>query len=498
MAERPRCALSVEQLESRDVPSAIGDVIPGHYIVTLRPGVDAGAFAAELQTHGRAVSHVYTHGLSGLSFTGAPLGFDPRVASVEPDRVVQIEGGPGKPTSPPPPPAQVVPTGVARVGGTDGKSYGQVNVAIIDTGIDASHPDLNVKGGYNFTTVKTQNWADDNGHGTHVSGTVAALDNSIGVVGVAPGAALWGIKVLNKFGNGWVSDIIAGVDWVTATRTDADTTNDIAVANMSLGFTGTSDALHNAIKASVAKGVVYVVAAMNNAADATTFSPAGYSEVITVSALADSDGKPGGLGGATSYGNDDTLATFSDYGSVVDIAAPGVDIYSTLPGGKYGTGSGTSMAAPHVTGAVVRYIAANGATKLTNADATVAARDALVAASQPMSDWGDNAVASDPDIYHEGTLYLSRDVAITALFLTPDNRVGVTVANLSATAQTAFTVELYDGTRLLATLTIEGLAGGGSQTLTFDYTATPGQTLTAKVRTAFDLDLTNNSLDLSV
>jgi subtilisin len=199
---------------------------------------------------------------------------------------------------------------------------------------------------------------DRNGHGTHVAGIAAAKDNSVGVVGVAPGARLWAVRVLNNSGKGSWSNVICGVDWVTA---NAGT---IEVANLSLGGSGsepaasgcsTGDPLHDAICRSVRAGVTYVAAAGNSSADAAGFVPAAFDEVITVSALADFDGQPGGGAAATCRPDtDDTLADFSNFGSDVDLIAPGVCISSTYRG-RYATLSGTSMASPHVTGAAALY-----------------------------------------------------------------------------------------------------------------------------------------------
>jgi subtilisin family serine protease len=242
------------------------------------------------------------------------------------------------------------------------------DVAIIDTGIELTHPDLNVF--KNVTYVRrTSSGNDDNGHGTHVAGTVAALDNSIGVVGVAPGARLWGVKVLDKNGSGYTSDVIKGVDYVTANAAS------IEVANMSLGG-GNSPSLNAAIASSVAQGVVYVVAAGNSAADAGNYSPANSPDVLCVSAIVDTDGTGGGLGPGTSYGADDTFASFSNYGSVVDIAAPGVNIFSTYKGQTYATLSGTSMASPHVAGVVALALAESN--KPLNADDVALVRQFII------------------------------------------------------------------------------------------------------------------------
>jgi subtilisin family serine protease len=274
------------------------------------------------------------------------------VASVEPDRIVSIA-------------AQTTPTGINRIDGElsstvsgNGSGTVSVDVAVLDTGIDVDHPDLNVVGGRNCSTG--QSYDDGNGHGSHVAGTIAAKDDGNGVVGVAPGARLWAVRVLNKSGSGSTSTVICGIDWVTA---NAQT---IEVANMSLGGSGSdsscggSDAYHNAICRSVQAGVAYTVAAGNSAANANSFRPATYAEVITVSALADFDGLTGGAGAATCRSDrDDTFADFSNYGSDIDLIAPGVCILSTYKGGGYATGSGTSMASPHVAGAAALYAASH-------------------------------------------------------------------------------------------------------------------------------------------
>jgi subtilisin len=270
----------------------------------------------------------------------------------------------------------------------NGSGSVDVDVAVIDTGIDPSHPELNVVGGINCSTGNSYN--DGNGHGTHVAGTVAARDNDIGVVGVAPGARLWAVRVLNNQGFGFTSDIICGVDWVTA---NAST---IEVANMSLSGTGTEpsgsgcatgNAYHDAICSSVAAGVTYAVAAGNQHVDAATRRPAAYDEVMTISALADFDGQPGGRAAPTCRADeDDTFANFSNFGADVDLIAPGVCILSTWKGGGYATISGTSMASPHAAGAAALY-------KSTHAAATPAqVKSALQAAGT--ANWNN---ADDPD-----------------------------------------------------------------------------------------------------
>jgi len=328
-------------------------------------------------SHGLGIGHVYQHALHGFS-ARVPQGrlnflqSDPRVLSIVPDQYVSID----KPCSTPPcggggggggGSTQTIPTGIFRINGKlssthsgDGTGAVNIDVAVIDTGIYA-HTDLNVVGGTNCTTGK--GYSDGNGHGTHVAGTIAAKDNNFGVVGVAPGARLWAVRVLNSAGSGTWASVICGIDYVTA---HAST---IKVANMSLGGSGSAGScndggLHEAICNSVNAGVTYVVAAGNESDDAANHVPAAYSEVITVSALADFDGEPGGLAAPTCRVDvDDTFADFSNYGAGVDIVAPGVCILSTWNDGGYNTISGTSMASPHAAGAAALYVATHpGAT----------------------------------------------------------------------------------------------------------------------------------------
>ncbi|MGD8902863.1 MAG: S8 family serine peptidase [Anaerolineae bacterium] len=336
--------------------SAAGNPTAAPYIIVFKDSVDPAAEAPGLaHAYGLQPGFVYQYALKGMSAvvpTGrlVALQHDPRVAYVVEDMERHIS-------------AQTLPTGISRIFADENANLDidgsddwrvDVDVAVIDTGIDFQHPDLNVVGGVNctdkiFNPTCTYGGDDDHYHGTHVAGTIGALDNDIGVVGVAPGARLWAVKVLNKRGSGWSSWIIAGIDWVAE---NADT---IEVANMSLGGSGFSQAEYDAIQGAVNKGVAFAVAAGNEDDDANNYSPGGFDNVLSVSALADFDGQPGGLGSPTCRDDqDDTLADFSNWGPEVDIAAPGVCILSTYPleQGEYGIISGTSMASPHVAGAL--------------------------------------------------------------------------------------------------------------------------------------------------
>jgi len=345
-----------------------GDQAAEPYIVVLENGAAAGKVANEhSRRYDAQVNHVFRSALRGYSARMSPraaerLQDDSRVLYVQRDGVARAS-------------AQSTPTGITRAAAVQSATAAidgadqrvDVDVAVIDTGVDLDHPDLNVNtaGAVNCSTGRSAD--DGNGHGTHVAGTIGAVDNAAGVVGMAPGARIWPVRVLNNRGSGSYSDIVCGIDYVTA---HAD---EIEVANMSLGGGGSddgscgntnNDAMHRAICGSVAAGVTYVVAAGNETDDAANHVPAAYDEVITVSALADFDGLPGGGAPATCRADqDDTFASFSNYGSDVDVIAPGVCITSTWKGGGYDTISGTSMASPHVAGGAALYAANNpGAT----------------------------------------------------------------------------------------------------------------------------------------
>lgn len=387
-------AAKAQAAPPEELPPSGMDRVPGQYIVVLRDSVeDVDRAAADIARQvGGAVGHTYSVALKGFvvrlpaQVEARRLQQDPRVEFVEQDRVAQaFDHAAGE-----------IPTGINRIDAELNHTTlagSGLGVAIIDTGIQLNHPDLNVVGKVSFVRA-TKSGNDDNGHGTHVAGIIGAKDNGVGVVGVSPGVDLYAVKVLNRNGSGFWSDVVKGVDWVTQNKSK------IAVANLSLGASGSEDgncgnsngdALHKAICGSTAAGVVYVVAAGNSSADAKNFLPAAYDEVITVSALADSDGQPNGTGPATSYGADDTFATFSNFGADVDVIAPGVAIRSTYLNGGYATLSGTSMAAPHVTGAIALWVAQHG--RPVNGDAKGAEVQSILAqSSQPVG-----AFKGDPD-----------------------------------------------------------------------------------------------------
>lgn len=390
--------------------------------------VDAHIRAVAGRNHVR-VNSVYANAVGGFSASLnrsqlAAISADPSVEVAIPDLAVSIDdssiGSAASVMRNVANPSWQVPAGVRRVGArsnavqtfTNRTNRVDADVAILDTGIERDHPDLNVVGGYNCTGPNRNKWDDNDGHGTHVAGTVGALDNNIGVIGVAPGVRLWSVKVLDGNGNGYLSWLVCGIDWVTAQRDPGNHARPlIEVANMSISFSaGPSpnstcangeDVMHQAICRSVAKGTTYVVAAGNNSRDARRNRPAAYDEVITVSAMADYDGKGGGKGRpsdscpTTHYEPDDSFTNFSDYGPDVDLIAPGRCVLSTYMGKRYAFMSGTSMATPHVTGAAAIYRAIYPNAKPAQVKLALQAAGTL--------DW---RTATDPDSQHERAVWV--------------------------------------------------------------------------------------------
>lgn len=377
----------------------------GRYVVVLREGASAQAAA---ERHGSTPERLFSRAIRGYSATMSDAALrrasrDAAVLYVTRDRAIRTTAKPAKGGGDPAP-AQVIPTGISRIGQAPSRVDGisndgiDVDVAVIDTGIDGKHSDLHVVGGHNCSTGRS--WSDGNGHGTHVSGTIAAIDNGIGVVGVAPGARLHAVRVLDNNGSGSYSSVICGLDWVLANAATID------VVNMSLGGGGsdggdcgnaTNDALHRAICRVAGADIPLVVSAGNSSADASGSTPAAYDEVITVSAWTDFDGLAGGTfeGVGCRTDEDDSFASFSNFGPDVDIAAPGTCILSTWKGGSYETISGTSMSAPHVAGAAALHLS-------TNPTASAADVRAALLAGRTFP-----AVADDPDGVWEGLLSIA-------------------------------------------------------------------------------------------
>jgi subtilisin family serine protease len=306
----------------------------GRYIVVLKNAVDSRAVAnLHSARYGASVDNVWSVALHGYS---AVIPND-RVAALRADQNVAYVVADGVATAT----AQVLPWGVDRIdadlsstlAGNGSGAITNVDAYVIDTGIDTSHPDLNV---VEFRSFIGGPKTDCNGHGSHVAGTIGARDDANGVVGVAPGLRLHAIKVLNCSGNGSWSSVINGINYV------AGTTARPAVANMSLGGAQNS-AVDDAVKGAVGRGVFFAVAAGNDGANACGHSPA-------------AAGTTGGVATTAATDSTEHEASWSNYGSCVDLWAPGVSIYSTYKNGGYATLSGTSMATPHVAGGAALYL----------------------------------------------------------------------------------------------------------------------------------------------
>jgi len=259
------------------------------------------------------------------------------IVRIEKDLYVQALGkSSGSGSTTPTQPAQVIPWNVTTLKTSLGYSGNEglgIKIAVIDSGIDLTHPDLkdNIKGGYNAINPKVSA-NDDYGHGTHVAGIIAAANNSIGVVGISSKASLYAVKVLDSMGGGYLSDLIEGIEW--------SVTNGMQIINMSLGVQD-SLSLHDAIIKANQAGVVLVASAGNNPYGSIEY-PAAYPEVISVA--------------ATDSNNE--ICALCPKGKI-DISAPGVDIYSTYKGGTYRTLTGTSMAAPHISGTIAMMLLSN-------------------------------------------------------------------------------------------------------------------------------------------
>ncbi|MBU8891277.1 MAG: S8 family serine peptidase [Bacteroidales bacterium] len=337
-----------------------GEIIEGQYIVVLNEGTikaasdaiymekvnEMKAFAESMirtkATNTFEVRNAYAEALHGFSVRMSKedveiLEKDSRVKYILPDRIFSLGngggggGGGGGTTDPPVDPDETIPYGIERVG--YGNYSGTNKIWILDTGIDLDHNDLNVDAASGYDFINNDAYGDDdNGHGSHCAGTAAAIDNTIGVVGVAAGATLVPVKVLDRRGSGAYSVIIAGVDFVAANANAGD------AANMSLGG-GVYEPIDDAILAASNNGIFFSLAAGNESDDALYHSPARVNGpyIWTISAM----------------DVNDNWAYFSNYGTPVDYCMPGVNIFSTYKAGGYVTMSGTSMAAPHMCGVLL-------------------------------------------------------------------------------------------------------------------------------------------------
>jgi subtilisin len=368
-------------------PRVDTDIVPGSFIVVYEDSVSSVDEATDARERrgGFRSAFRYRSALKGFSARlserqVADLAADPQVASITPNRRMHafgaLLGG------------ESAPMGIQRINASASQAGGWANeassvgVAVIDTGIALDHPDLDQTASDGTNCIAPGAAAhDDNGHGTHVAGTIAAENDGSGAIGVAPGTRVYAVKVLDAAGSGTWDQILCGIDWVTA---NAEAKH-IRVANMSLGGLGTAadnqpcgsgatTALHEAVCRSTAAGVRYAVAAGNDgwAFPHSTLPdvPAAYPEVVTVTASSDGDGRPGGFGsrpGCRTGEWDEATASFSNFSdnsaddNAHTVAAPGVCIRSTWLDGGHSTISGTSMAAPHVAGAVALCIGQAGA-----------------------------------------------------------------------------------------------------------------------------------------
>ncbi len=375
---------------------------------------------------------------------------NPRVRYVEVDQIRFIT-------------AQTVPWGVDHVDADLAWSTTQgegIKVAVLDTGGDPDHPDLSYAGGVNFSgwlrdgRTGARWWRDGHGHGTWTSGTVGALDNDIGVVGVAPAVSLYAVKVLSNSGSGWDSDIAQGIDWAIGT--------DMDVISMSLGGPGYSIALAEACQSAWDAGLVIVAASGNegdgNPATEELSYPAALPTVMSIGASSQSD----------------SLASFSNTGSHLSLVAPGVSVESTYRGGGYATFNGTSGACPHVSGVAALVLAADPT--LSNADVwsllTGTARDLGPAGWDPGFGYGlvDAAAAvgaiASPVVYDATVTSMLAPGAATLSDLVG---VDVEVANYGAYTETFHltVVDTVDNEEFGSTSVT--LAAGGKATYTFTW-----------------------------
>lgn len=357
----------------------MGVVAAESYIVVLRNHVaNVSGFANDTMSSlgiANSVGHVFEHSIRGVSLSRVnaellqSLLRNPDIESIHEDAVISLSPSPSCPT--PPASTQVIPWGPVRIGAT-GSSFHvgggvtpstvDVDVFVIDTGVQLSHPDLRVVSPGRSFVPNLSSADDQNGHGTHVSGIIGAVDNLYGVVGACPGAKINPVRVLDASGSGQFSWVIAGINYVQSLKQASP--GRVMVANMSLGAsvgTSTYNVLDTAVANCIAAGVPFAVAAGNSSSAAINFSPAHVSTAVCVAAMTESN----------------SFASYSNLGSAVTINAPGDHILSTYLGGTYAYLSGTSMASPMVAGVMADYL-------LRNPGKTPAqVKAAIVAASSP-------------------------------------------------------------------------------------------------------------------
>jgi subtilisin len=397
-------------LSSLSAASALAatSAVPASYIFSVVEGADPLVVAED---NGARAAHVYDTVMNGFAADVSDsvlsrLQRDTRVEDITVDGTMRLAAKKDT-TIPAGHPAQFTSWGQDRIGllssktaKVDGKDERvDVDVAVLDSGV-APHPDLNIAGGVDCSGSISKTYGDDDGHGTLVAGFIGAIDNSFGVVGMAPGARIWAVRVVKA--NGIVTDsaAICGLEWVR------DNAHVIEVANLSFGENRTvggncgetrqgfrPDPTHRAICEVVNAGVVVVASAGNEGIDAGRHVPSSYPEVVAVSAFTETDGRAGGFGPPANClpgEYDDHLATFSNYGATIALAAPGVCVTSTHLNNAYARSSGTSFSAPHVAGAAALIRARNP--RATPAQV----REALIAASERAALFGDPDGIAEP------------------------------------------------------------------------------------------------------
>ena len=393
---------------------------PGSYIVMLEEGTDPVVHAHK---KGVTVEHTYRKVFRGYSAQLSvdlveALRRDAEVKSIHASVMLHPNraGATLAPAAKQQPQPQRMSVSLRRVGLASSPTAKvdsidervDVDVAILDGGIQPDHPDLNVVGGTNCLQGQATDWKDRDGHGTLVGGIIGGVDNNIGRVGIAPGARLWAVRISPTKPGIPDAALICGLEWVVASGID------IEVVNLSLAgeIESTLDdcdsdpanwhPIQHAICAVIRAGVTVVASAGNEGIDAVRMIPAAIPDVVAVSAFAETDGLPGGLGptsgelGCEVDIADDSFTFFSNFGSVIDLSAPGVCVASTYLNSTYSGATGTSYSAPIVSGAAALYLANHP-----SADPETV-RDALIRQREK------GPIAGDPDGIDEGIVDVSR------------------------------------------------------------------------------------------